>query len=148
MSEGYQRFNAHIATANINIQSGGGTGRTAHAGSINRCGWRQNGAFDGVIASEMICALAGGEGRAAAPPRRSGGRFRVVSGADRPPVNGDARISGQNRTFANQHPATAIGMCSRYCPVLNLCHIRVMVRDCSLEVSVSTNNRFCSSRVG
>lgn len=26
VSNGYQRFNAHIATANINIQSGGGTG--------------------------------------------------------------------------------------------------------------------------
>jgi len=26
VSEGYQRFNAHIAIANINIQSGGGMG--------------------------------------------------------------------------------------------------------------------------
>jgi hypothetical protein len=26
VNEGHQRFNAHIAVANINIQSGGGTG--------------------------------------------------------------------------------------------------------------------------
>jgi len=37
---------------------------------------------------------------------------------------------------------------SCYCPVLNLCQMRVMARDCSGVSTTCTNRRACSSRVG
>ncbi len=69
--------------------------------------------------------------------------------ADRPTADGEGtKMPRWKRTFTksilNWQAAGRLPDCVlRYCPVLNLCHIRVMVRDCSLETSGAVNNRCC-----